>query len=168
MNILASKLNTLIRKLFVSRLEEIPFIVFTSFLTTFAVARSYVYLTQKDLLAHPLFIEAVYFKGIHVHHLNFGIIILAITGFIALYDLRPHIHRMTAILYGIGLALTFDEFALWFLLEDEYWARVTYDVILSITLIFLNIMYFPSFWRRQGRFIKRFLRTVRSKIQTDR
>lgn len=168
MNIFTSKLNAFFKRFFVSRLEEVPFIVFISFLTTFVVARSYVYLTQKDFLAHPLFIEAIRFKGIHVHHLNFGIVILAISGFIALYDLRPHIHRMTAILYGVGLALTFDEFALWFFLEDVYWARITYDVILVITLIFLNIIYFPSFWRRQGRFIKRFIRTVRTKIVSDR
>ncbi|KXK10481.1 MAG: hypothetical protein UZ22_OP11002000785 [Microgenomates bacterium OLB23] len=122
------------------------------------------YLTQNDYLAHPLFIERIYFKGIHVHHLNFGIVLLAITGFVALYDLRPKIHRFVAILYGIGLALTFDEFALWFLLEDQYWARVSYDAILIITLIFLNIIYFPSFWKRQGRFITRFLMALKAKI----
>lgn len=161
MDTLNSKVRAFFRRFFVTKLEEIPFIIFVSFLATFAVARSYVYLTYNDYLAHPFFIEAIYFRGIHVHHLNFGIVLLALTGFIAMYDLRPRIHRMTAILYGIGLALTFDEFALWFLLEDQYYARMTYDVIITIVLIFLNITYFPSFWRRQGKNVLIMLRSLR-------
>jgi hypothetical protein len=31
--------------------------------------------------------------------------------------------RLTAVLYGIGAALTLDEFALWLLLRDVYWTR---------------------------------------------
>jgi len=31
--------------------------------------------------------------------------------------------RLTALLYGVGAALTLDEFALWLRLEDVYWAR---------------------------------------------
>lgn len=144
-------IHAAIRKLIVSKLEEIPFIVFLSFLCTFVLARSYVYVTQKDIINHPLFLEAVYIKGLHIHHLNFGIILLAITGFISLYDLSPTVHRQIAILYGIGLALTFDEFALWLKLQDDYNARITYDAITIICVILLNIIYFPSFWHRRGK-----------------
>ncbi len=164
MEVIANKFRNVFQKLFFSRMEEIPFIVFISFLSTFFIARSYVYGTQKDLLAHPFFIETIRINGIHVHHLNFGIILLAIAGFIALYDLRPHIHRMIAILYGIGLALTFDEFALWLLLEDQYYARITYDAIIIITLIFLNVIYFPSFWRQQKKRITMLFRRLLRKI----
>ena len=31
--------------------------------------------------------------------------------------------RLTALLYGVGAALTLDEFALWLNLEDVYWER---------------------------------------------
>jgi hypothetical protein len=154
---LPSFIDRFLKKAFVDKLDEVPFIIFISFLVTFIVSRSYVYMVQKDILVGPLFVEAIIIRGIHVHHLNFGIVILAICGFTALYDLRPRIHRITAIFYGIGLALTFDEFALWLLLEDNYYARVTYDAIIIITLIFLNIIYFPSFWRKRGRAVKKLL-----------
>ena len=31
--------------------------------------------------------------------------------------------QLMALLYGVGAALTLDEFALWLRLEDVYWAR---------------------------------------------
>ncbi len=154
---LPDRIEKFLNRVLISRMEDIPFIIFISFLATFAIARTYVYLTQKDILTGPLFIEAIYIRGIHVHHLNFGIVLLAVCGFVALYDLRQRIHRITAIFYGIGLALTFDEFALWLLLDDRYYARITYDAIIIITLIFLNLIYFPSFWRRRGRNVRQII-----------
>ncbi len=154
-------IRSAIRKLIVSKLDEIPFIVFLTFLCTFTIARTYVYMSQNNLIDHPLFMEAIYIKGLHVHHLNFGIIILAITGFISLYDLSPSLHRRIAILYGIGLALTFDEFALWLKLQDDYYARITYDAITIISVIFLNVIYFPSFWHRRGKQITASFRAIK-------
>lgn len=150
-----NRIKRLLRNLFLSRLEEVPFIVFLSFLITFVITRTYVYITSNDILEMRLFIEHVYIKGVHVHHLNWGIGILGIVGFMALYDLRPVIHRRLAIFYGIGLGLTFDEFALWLKLQDDYYARISYEAIMIISLILLNIIYFPGFWRRRGSQVKR-------------
>ncbi len=147
-------LNKIVKQLFTSRLEEIPFIVFLSFLITFVVSRSYVYITSHDILELKFLIDNVYIHGIHVHHLNFGIFILVITGFLALYDLRPVLHRRLAVLYGIGLGLTFDEFALWLKLKDDYYARISYEAIIIISLILLNIIYFPNFWKKRGTQVK--------------
>ena len=41
--------------------------------------------------------------------------------------------RLTALLYGVGAALTLDEFALWLNLQDVYWereGRKSVDVVL--------------------------------------
>ncbi len=149
-----NRLKRIVKNLFISRMEEIPFIVFLSFLITFVIARTYVYITTHDLLELTYLIDHVYINGIHVHHLNFGIFILVIVGFAALYDLRPIIHRRLAILYGVGLGLTFDEFALWLKLEDDYYARLSYEAIIVIALVLLNIIYFPGFWRRRGSQVK--------------
>ena len=147
-----------INKLIVSKLDEVPFIVFISFLCTFLVARTYIYLTATDILNSPLFLEEIYIRGVHIHHLNFGIFILVIVGFFSLYDIRPELHRRLAVVYGIGLGLTFDEFALWLKLQEDYYARITYDAVNIISLILLNTIYFPSFWKKMG---SRVLRTVR-------
>ena len=67
-------------------------------------------------------------NGRHLHHLVFGIAGLLGTGYLWLLiadtatEQRP-IHRSTAFLYGVGSALTLDEFALWLDLEDVYWTR---------------------------------------------
>jgi hypothetical protein len=66
--------------------------------------------------------------GRHLHHLVFGIAGLLGTGYLWLLiadtatEQRP-VHRGTAFIYGVGSALTLDEFALWLDLEDVYWTR---------------------------------------------
>ena len=68
--------------------------------------------------------------GVHIHHLVWGILLLLGVGYLWLLQIgagdagesRP-LSRLTAVLYGIGAALTLDEFALWLDLRDVYWAR---------------------------------------------
>lgn len=61
--------------------------------------------------------------GLHIHHLVFGILLLLLTGYLAVGFDRPHWRNRLAVLYGTGAALTLDEFALWLNLENDYWAR---------------------------------------------
>ena len=118
------------------------FNVFVSFLFTFIIVRIYVILGTVGIIDDPNF----YIKGYHIHHLNYGIFILAIAGFLALI-FQDTKHRLKiGILYGIGLGLTFDEFGMWLKLENDYWMRTSYDAIIIISLIFASIVYFPFFW----------------------
>jgi hypothetical protein len=64
--------------------------------------------------------------GSHVHHLVPGILTLLLTGYTWLViaddaELSRRAHRFTAVAYGLGAALTLDEFALWVSLSDVYW-----------------------------------------------
>jgi hypothetical protein len=68
--------------------------------------------------------------GRHIHHLVWGILLLLAVGYAWLAEFGSgstaqdiFINRLLAILYGVGAALTLDEFALWLNLEDVYWAR---------------------------------------------
>src|SRR5579864_2682168 len=54
--------------------------------------------------------------GRHIHHLVGGILLLLLVGY-------SWLGRLTAILYGLGAALTLDEYALWLNLRDVYWER---------------------------------------------
>lgn len=138
----------MIQKIFhrfiVSRTKEIPFIIFFWFLIAFLVSRIFTWLMFSHII--PTFY--MYIKGVHIHHLNYGIFFLAITGFIALaFPLFTQKHRHgLAMIYGIGLGVASDEFAMWLLLEDNYWARLSYDAVLIISLVLLNIIYFKGFW----------------------
>ena len=70
--------------------------------------------------------------GEHLHHYMWGIGMLAGVGGVAVRgDERLRRHPMTAVTYGIGLALIVDEFALLLDLQDVYWAkqgRISVDV----------------------------------------
>jgi hypothetical protein len=63
-------------------------------------------------------------SGVHVHHLVFGIVLMIAAGTISFagFAVSP-IYEICAFLFGVGIGLTIDEFALWLYLDDVYWAR---------------------------------------------
>ena len=78
--------------------------------------------------------------GRHIHHLVWGILLLLLVGYCWLWQLGTGLGkgsrwagRIVSVLYGIGAALTLDEFALWLNLRDVYWerqGRVSIDAVL--------------------------------------
>ena len=118
------------------------FVVLVSFLLTFITVRTYVLLDVFGIVEDPY----LYIKGYHVHHLNYGIVIMAIAGFLALIYQNTKNRLKIGVLYGIGMGLTFDEIGMWFKLENDYWTRMSYDAIIIIAMIFASIVYIPSFW----------------------
>ncbi|MFN2463460.1 MAG: hypothetical protein ABR573_06105 [Candidatus Dormibacteria bacterium] len=77
--------------------------------------------------------------GRHLHHLVWGILLLLTVGYANIVQYggsgwRAGIEiRVTSILFGIGAALTLDEFALWLNLKDVYWqseGRQSIDAVL--------------------------------------
>jgi hypothetical protein len=78
----------------------------------------------------------VHVGGTHIHHLNFGIFMLAVVGGYLLLGApdRAALDRAAA-LYGIGLALTFDEFGMWLHLGGSYWQRASFDAVVVIAAL---------------------------------
>ncbi|SRR5258708_707747 len=77
--------------------------------------------------------------GRHLHHLIFGIFGLLGSGYLWLLiaddpTRNPRDQRLTSVAYGLGSALTLDEFALWLNLEDVYWARQGRESIEALML----------------------------------
>ncbi|WP_133499852.1 hypothetical protein [Cognatilysobacter terrigena] len=113
-------------------------IALASFVITVLVARLLVYLimarTLPDLYLH--------LGGTHVHHLNFGIFALAIVG-AALLFWTPgrRARRVLAVLYGVGMALTFDEFGMWLHLGGSYWQRSSFDAVVVVLGLFGLLAY---------------------------
>ena len=102
------------------------FVASISFLLTFAGVRAVVYAIEHQI---PPF-HFIQSGGRHIHHLVFGILILLLVGYGWLAEVgtgADHssilLSRLMSILYGVGAALTLDEFALWLNLRDVYWAR---------------------------------------------
>jgi hypothetical protein len=66
----------------------------------------------------------IYIGGVHVHHQVWGIILVLVTGLLQFrYSPGAPWAEVLAALFGIGAALTLDEFALWFNLDDVYWSK---------------------------------------------
>jgi hypothetical protein len=102
------------------------FIASVSFFLTFAGVRAVVYGVLHQI---PPF-HFVQMGGRHVHHLVFGIVILLLVGYGWLCEVGNgsdrssiFVGRLMSIIYGVGAALTLDEFALWLNLKDVYWSR---------------------------------------------
>src|ERR1035437_112384 len=95
------------------------FIASVSFLFTFVGVRILVRLITHNV--GPF--QWVVVRGHHIHHLVWGILILLLVGYGWLLDLGRS-HSLLSVSYGVGAALTLDEFALWLNLEpDAYWSR---------------------------------------------
>lgn len=95
--------------------------VLTSYLITFAVLRAITAIIRYELFPHGPFRYVITKGGLHIHHLFWGILLLMATGFAALATRAPQWHLRIAIVFGIALGLTLDEFAMWLRLADVYW-----------------------------------------------
>ena len=135
----ARAVKAVYHELVTSQTKEATFWVLLTFVPTFIGARVLVY------FAPQLFVNL---GGTHVHHLTYGIILLAITGWLALLIEAPRWRPRIAALYGVGLALAFDEFGMWLHLQDDYWVRQSYDAVLIILAVLVNTVYFGDFWLR--------------------
>jgi len=122
-----TRLGFLIRSTIPDRPRRRMFIASVSFLITFLGVRLIVSLVIHN---HGPF-DWVTVRGLHIHHLVWGILILLSVGYGWLLDLgRSHsptsifLSRLMSVSYGVGAALTLDEFALWLNLEPgAYWNR---------------------------------------------
>lgn len=128
--------------------KHIQRLVLTSFIITFALARIVVFFIMSRDIPDLYF----HFGGTHVHHLNYGIFILSIVGAVLLFE--PPSGRwlgIIAVAYGIGLALTFDEFGMWLHLGGGYWQRASFDAVTIIGGILLLLAYTPPirYWTQR-------------------
>lgn len=129
--------------------QHVRRIVLTSFVLTFVCVRILVLLIMSrdipDLYVHV--------GGTHVHHLNYGIFLLSFVGAALLFAPPPPGRRLDliAILYGIGLALTFDEFGMWLHLGGSYWQRASFDAIIVVGAALALAAYTPPIrsWNRR-------------------
>jgi hypothetical protein len=96
------------------------FVLFVGFLLSFAFIRFSTRMIRAQVSWWPGNIETK--GGLHIHHLVFGIVLLLVSGFLVFALDPPSLwHEALAGLFGIGVGLTIDEFALWLHLQDVYW-----------------------------------------------
>ena len=122
-----TRLGYLVRATIPDRPRRRMFIASVAFLVTFVGVRVLVH----RIVNHEGHFQWVVIHGTHIHHLVWGILILLLVGYGWLLDLgRSHtplsifFSRLMSVSYGVGAALTLDEFSIWLDLEpDAYWSR---------------------------------------------
>jgi hypothetical protein len=109
------------------------FCFFVAFVAGFLCIRLSVRLIRAKVRWWPGNVHA---GSVHVHHMVFGVVFMAIGG---IAELAAPLHSLAwrsapAALFGLGMALVLDEFALILHLRDVYWAN---EGRLSIDAVFV-------------------------------
>src|ERR1700687_221869 len=110
------------------------------FILTFIASRTVVFLIMSQRMPNLYF----FLRGTHVHHLNYGIFLLAGVGAYLLFRIPSGRDlRFAALAYGIAMALTFDEFGMWLHLGGSYWQRASVDAMIVVAAV-LGLIAFAS------------------------
>ena len=125
--------------------KEQAFWILIAFLVTFIIVR---------LITHAIRADRGPFRnitvgGTHFHHLVPGIILVLVTGYLSNAVHLRETRTTVAIFFGIGAALTLDEFALWLHLKDVYWTkqgRDSIDVVVIAATIAGLVVLGSGFW----------------------
>jgi len=155
------RLRVLYRHSFREPRRERLFLASVSFFFAFGVTRLVTHLARArgDHFFHVIIGDT------HVHHLVWGIMLLLLVGYLWLVE-ADHgsdravglAGRIAAVMYGVGAALTLDEFALWLKLEDVYWekqGRSSVDAVLLFGALISAGFWGGPFLRLMGRQLSR-------------
>lgn len=117
--------------------QRAGFMLLAGFLLSFLFIRFSTRMMRSP--KYPWWPGSIQTSGVHVHHLVFGIALMIAAGFVG-FAVQPDglWLDVLAALFGIGVGLTVDEFALWLYLEDVYWTdegRSSVDVFIVCALI---------------------------------
>ncbi len=133
-----TKLGLVIHQRIPDRPHRRLFLASVSFFLTFLMVR----LLVASITHHIGPFGWVEMGGHHIHHLVWGILLLLISGYAELAEVGNGegsvailLSRLLALSYGIGAALTLDEFALWLNLDAAaYWSRQGRESIDAVVL----------------------------------
>ncbi|MEF8847045.1 MAG: hypothetical protein V5A57_01265 [Candidatus Paceibacterota bacterium] len=147
--------------------REAPFLIAIFYLLSFVVIRTLVHLVgsinspiaqtvkEGSSLYHFYIGRNIILFGYHIHHFYFGIFLIAIAGWMSITDSDKIKKKGLAIMYGIGLGLLMDEIGL-LLTWGDYTSSLSYLLGVLVLGIILNIIYFPSFWKKvRGKTVKK-------------
>ena len=121
---------------------------------TFVISRISVFLIMSKLMPNLYF----FLNGTHVHHLNYGIFLLAsVGGYLLLGRPQGRAAEIAALAYGLAMGLTFDEFGMWLHLGGSYWQRTSVDAVIIVAALIGLIAYAPSLERLEVRHFRAFV-----------
>jgi CRP-like cAMP-binding protein len=144
-----SSTRSLFHRLVVQKGAEPPFWMLVGFVASLGGARLVVHLILKFHLESRLFalVPGTDPNPMHVHHFNYGLILIAAAGLAGLRPLGRRALRGLALVFGFGAGLVFDEFALFWNLDPEYAQNLSMLAAGIAAAALLQLIYFRAFWR---------------------
>jgi len=128
-----------------------------SFILTFVLARVSVFLIMSGQIPNLY----LFLGRTHVHHLNYGIFLMsAVCGYSVFRRPVGRAAEITALLYGIAIGLTFDEFGMWLHLGGSYWQRASVDAIVVAAALLGLVGFAQSLKRLEKHHIRAFVLLV--------
>jgi hypothetical protein len=132
-------------------------VLLVAFLGTFGIVR-FITHSIRDQRFTKIF-HNMSAGGTHLHHLVPGIILMILSGYLLVALPQPEFPKEPlAFFFGVGMALTLDEFALWLHLKDNYWSkqgRQSVDAVIVVaTILGLGVLGL-NFWIELGRILFR-------------
>jgi hypothetical protein len=128
--------------------KELHFLILIAFVCSFGFIRGSAHMIRAQVSWWPGNVETK--GGTHIHHLVWGILLLLSMGYVGIStDIGSPWLELVAIVFGIGMGLTLDEFALWLNLEDVYWAqkgRQSIDAVVVTTALLVIAILGLQFW----------------------
>lgn len=138
----------LVRALFTAPGARPSFWVLVGAVTALTVARTVVAMIIKNGLQKHLFalIGSEVGHPIHVHHFNYGLLLVAITGVAVLVPCTRAALRRLAFVFGFGLGLIVDEFALLWNLNPDYYQASSRIVAGVVLLLIAQVVWFRALY----------------------
>lgn len=136
------------RRLVIARGKEPPFWMLMGFLSGLLGARLVVHFIIKFHLEKELcaLVAGPGPNPMHIHHFNYGLLLVGIVGLAALSPWGRRPLRTLALLFGFGCGLTFDEFALFWNLRPDYYQGLSLISAAIVAILLIQLTYFRTFW----------------------
>ncbi len=132
----------------IGRKPNLSVLALVSFVTSFVIARTFTTLNPRTVVVT---------YGIHIHHFWYGLIMLAVGGWLGISYHDERIDRMAAVLFGAGGGIIGDEAGLLLTLGD-YWTELTYTVMITfltiVSILTLLVRYQKTILTELGHFAR--------------
>jgi CRP-like cAMP-binding protein len=153
--------RAMFRQLVVQQGAEPPFWMLVGFIASLGLARLTVFLILHFHLEQQLFALVKSPNDpnpMHVHHFNYGLVLIGLSGLAALVPFGRRALRVLALAFGFGCGLVFDEFAIFWNLNPEYAQTASVVAAASAAAVLVQLVWFRRFW---GAVMRRAWLTVR-------
>jgi len=141
--------GALFRRLVVQKGAEPPFWMLVGFIASLGAARLTVFFILHFHLEQQLFALVRSPNDpnpMHVHHFNYGLVLIGLSGLAALFPLGRRALRVLSLAFGCGCGLVFDEFALFWNLNPEYAQTASLVAAAAAGALLVQLAYFRRFW----------------------